>query len=284
MPGDAEPAPDDEAKIADAELLFTDAPVPRQAVPRPETPGPASDAAYDIQESDQPEPVARPPIVPPTRAEKAAPSRPGRMTLEPSVAVEQVWTRWAEWGTTLTILVAAAAFLVLLLYFALSFEAHGFAVFLLFAGGLVLAILSYPILITLERPVRVTPEQAVRDFYGALSHHVPHYRRMWLLLSRAGRTSASFASFEGFQNYWRTRLAQLRGDRVARTVPLKFQMVGFKAAKSSGLSTINVTYVIEVYARGNTGNGPIATVRIQTSLVKGPDRMWYLDLGSLPEA
>ena len=27
----------------------------------------------------------------------------------------------------------------------------------------------------------MTPEQAVKDYFAALSHHVPHYRRMWLL-------------------------------------------------------------------------------------------------------
>jgi hypothetical protein len=205
------------------------------------------------------------------------------MALEPSEAVEQVWSRWAEWGASLAVLTAAAAFLVVLLYVAVAAEAYTLSVFLLVAGGICLALLSYPVLITLERPVRVTPEQAVRDFYGALSHHVPHYRRMWLLLSRAGRTSGSFASFEGFQKYWRERLARLRGAKIPKTLPLKFQVTGFKSAKSSGLSAITVSYVLEVYARGRTGDGPLASFPVETSLVKGPDRMWYLDLGTLPE-
>ena len=57
---------------------------------------------------------------------------------------------------------------------------------ILLVGGLGAVVLSYPILITLERPVRITPEQAARDYFGALSHHFPHYRRMWLLLSARG--------------------------------------------------------------------------------------------------
>ena len=33
----------------------------------------------------------------------------------------------------------------------------------------------------------MTPEQAVKDYYAAASHHFPHYRRMWLLLSADGQ-------------------------------------------------------------------------------------------------
>ena len=284
MPGDTQPASDDEPVIGDAELLFRDAPAPREEAPRTAAPDPRSDGAYDVEGADDPEPEAPSPAPPTVVSARPERPKPARMSLEPSAAVEQVWSRWAEWGTTLTLLAAAGAMLLLLLYFALAAEAYGLAMFLLFAGGIGLAVLSYPILITLERPVRVTPEQAVRDFYGALSHHVPHYRRMWLLLSRQGRTSSAFASYEGFLNYWRDRLARLRGETIPKTVPLKFQLASFKSAKSSGLSTVNVNYAVEVYARGRTADGPIARFRVEASLVRGPDRMWYLDLGTLPEA
>ena len=77
-------------------------------------------------------------------------------------------------------------------------------------------LLAIPILISLERPVRITPEQAVKDFYGSLSHHVPHFRRMWLLLSTGGRTSGHFSTFPEFKKYWVDRLAKLpRGARGA---------------------------------------------------------------------
>ena len=81
---------------------------------------------------------------------------------------------------------------------------------------MVAVVLSYPILITLERPVRITPEQALRDYYGALSHQLPHFRRMWLLLSTAGRISTAYGSFEGFKAYWKDRLATMRRVTPAR--------------------------------------------------------------------
>ena len=93
--------------------------------------------------------------------------------------------------------------------------------------------LAYPILITLERPVRMTPEQAVRDYYGALSHHMPHFRRMWLLLSKAGRISSAFGSFEGFKNYWKDRLASVREGHAGSLTPLVFDVSEFQAEKSA---------------------------------------------------
>ncbi len=56
-------------------------------------------------------------------------------------------------------------------------------------GAVGLLLLCYPLFITMERPIRITPEQAVNDYYAALSHSIPHTRRMWLLLSEEGRYS-----------------------------------------------------------------------------------------------
>lgn len=278
---------DKEPEVADASLYFrheaaSSEPPSRLAESTPAT----GESGYDLQapEARDRDPAPRAPNVPQPRPTKNEPAKTERLALEPSQAVEEVWSRWGEWGASLALLVAASALLAVLLYFALGFEAYGLAVFLFLAGGILLLILGYPILITLERPVRVTPEQAVNDYYSALSHHAPHFRRMWLLLSRSGRTSGAFASFDGFRSYWRARFARLRGDRVPKTLPLKFQVTRFKAAKSAGLSTIVVSYHVEVFARGRTSDGPLATFRIETSLVKGPDRMWYLDVGTLPEA
>ena len=91
-------------------------------------------------------------------------------------------------------------------YFLWSVENLAPAFLTLVVGAVGAITLSYPILITLERPVRVTPEQALRDYYAALSHHLPHFRRMWLLLSTAGRISNAYGSFEGFKAYWTDRL------------------------------------------------------------------------------
>jgi hypothetical protein len=225
----------------------------------------------------------------PLDAEPAKPRKPTagpeprtRPMFEPSEAVEQVWSRSAEWGLTITVVAVVAVVLFIVLYSLVANELFGPAVIVLIAGGLGLAFLAYPMLITLERPVRMTPEQALNDFYGALAHHFPHYRRMWLLLSTAGRTSGSFATFEGFSKYWTDRLGQLRGERVGSFTPLKFQVAEFKSEKSAGVSEISVQFKLEVSARGQTAQGPIATIPMQMDLVRGPDRMWYLCKGTLP--
>ncbi len=277
----------DSPEIADAEWLVRNERPDRSpsAKPEPLSEDPPRAGDYDL--APPAEGVPRPSTAflsvddDTTRApgEQRARAKPA---LEPSAAVEQVWSRWAEWGPTLIILTASGLGVALLIYFLLSLELFEAAVLCLLAGGVALAVLSYPILITLERPVRVTPEQAVTDFYGALSHHVPHYRRMWLLLSTAGRTSGSFASFEGFTNYWERRLAELRGDKVGRFTPLKFQVADFKSDKSAGLSVVDATFRIEVSIRGRLDEGPVASIPVETSLVRGTDRMWYLDQGALP--
>ena len=285
------PSPDDAdaPEIADASALFRDPPAP-QTPPKAPRPGAADDLGqYEVEDGDEP-PRAAPtsPFYPDEpRAASAPKDRPrasaaSRSRLEPSEAVEQVWTRGAEWGGTLALLIVAAVGLLVLLYATLSIEMYGLAFLLLLGGGLVLAFLSYPILITLERPVRITPEQAVNDYAAALSHHFPHYRRMWLLLSRDGRVSGEFASFEGFRSYWKKRLAALKAGRTSGLTPLKFQVTKFRSEKSAGKTAIDASWTVQVFVRGRTQEGPIEEFRVSSSLVKGPDRMWYLDKGTLP--
>ena len=112
---------------------------------------------------------------PTAQAEDARPSRPSKTEqsadspmLDPSALVEEVWSRTAEWGPTLLVVGAWVTFIVLFVYFGLGTEHIWTALLTLLVGGMVAVVLSYPILITLERPVRITPEQAVRDYYGAL--------------------------------------------------------------------------------------------------------------------
>jgi hypothetical protein len=196
--------------------------------------------------------------------------------------VPQVWSRGAEWGPDLLRIGLAVLACLVLLW--LSFDLANLtpAVVILMAGIGAIAVLSYPLIITLERPVRVTPEQAVRDFFHALEHHKPHYRRMWLLLSAAGRISGEFGSFEGFRRYWKRRLAELRGDRVAATTPLVFEIENFQAERSEDKRTAEARFAVAVFARGHRSEGPIATIPVATTLVRGPDNQWYLDRGTLP--
>lgn len=287
--GKIPPSDEDSPSIADVEGLFRDTPAP-DPVSRPpiginrvggdhyeveDSPAGMSANASDIPSA----PIPRVEEVGKKNSTKASNAK---SRLEPSEAVEQVWSRGAEWGGTISRLAIAFGVIGVLLYGLLSAEFFFLAFVCLLSGGLVLVLLSYPILVTLERPVRVTPEQALRDYFTAVSHHVPHYRRMWLLLSNAGRVSGSFASFEGFEAYWKELLQRLRSDRASSYTPLKFVVEDFKSEKSAGLTEIQATYTVKVYVRGQQQEGPVETFRVATSLVKGPDRMWYLDRGTLP--
>jgi hypothetical protein len=284
MPEERERASErDEPEIADAAQLFRDdAPSPPPARLDNAVVAPSEADAYAIEEgesaSDEPPPAAAAP-----RTQKASP-RPSRSSSSSATAatVDQLWSRTAEWGPNLALLVIVGLFIVLLVYQTSSDLALSF--FLLVLGCAVMLVLSYPLVITLERPVRITPEQAVNDYFGALEHHVPHFRRMWLLLSSAGRVSSSYASFEGFKAYWKNRLAQLRGDRAGKLTPLVFKIDDFKSEKSAGQSAIDAKFTVNVFIRGRQNDGPIESIRVALDLVRGSDQMWYLNKGTLPGA
>jgi hypothetical protein len=169
----------------------------------------------------------------------------------------------------------------LVVEFVTGFEHFGLSFLVLVVGGLVAAVLSYPILITLERPVRMTPEQALRDYYGALSHHFPHFRRMWLLLSSAGRSTTGYGSFEGFKRYWRERLDGLRAGHAGGMTPLVFDIADFDADKSAGKVRVEASFTLKVYVRGRRQAGTIHSIPMRLALVRGPDKMWYLENGTL---
>ncbi len=206
-----------------------------------------------------------------------------RMVAPETPAVEQVWSRASEWGQTLAVLAAWLVAVLFLAYLTLGAEWYAFTALLLAFGGLGAVLLSYPILITLERPVRITPEQAARDFFSALSHHLPHHRRMWLLLSTRGRVSPQFASFEGFRNYWKGRLQQLREGHAGQYVPLSFQVGEFQAEKSAGKTEIDARFRLRVFVRGRRDQGPIWSLVLRRSFVRGPDGMWYMNDGTLSD-
>ncbi len=204
--------------------------------------------------------------------------------LDPSSLVDEVWSRAGEWGGTLVVIGAWLAVVVLAFFFFWEQDLYGLSFLALLIGGLVAAILSYPIVITLERPVRVTPEQAVRDYYGALSHHLPHFRRMWLLLSKAGRISTAYGSFEGFKTYWTDRLRGLKQGHAGAWTPLVFEVEDFKADKSAGRVKIDAEFRLKIAVRGQRQAGSIHVFPMHIGLVRGPDRMWYLESGTLPQS
>jgi hypothetical protein len=193
--------------------------------------------------------------------------------------VDPVWTRMGEWGPDL-VRVGGMGLATLVLAWLFGFSSIGVLIFL--AGGAATVLLSYPLLVTMERPVRITPEQAVKDFFAAGSHHFPSYRRMWLLLSEAGRRSGPFSSFEVFREHWQGRVARWRSTGGGgKFTPLKFEVDGFRADKSTGKETSRASYTVNVYVRDREDAGPIESFRMNHGLVRGPDRMWYLNQGVL---
>lgn len=293
--------PDDERDSADANWIFQEdaersRPPGPEPAPEPHTPG----DDYDLIEAEGgapsrsvPEPELEPDLAPPPRAavevsatrEQATPRvpRPERGANDARARVDPVWSRWGEWWPTILSLLLIGSITAALAYATFDLDDLTLSLAVVVVGGLLALVVSYPIVITMERPVRVTPEQAVNDYFGALCHHRPHYRRMWLLLSTEGRICGEYGSFEGFRSYWTRRLDQLRAGRASRWTPLVFQIEGFESEKSAGKSEIDVRFSVSVFARGQRDQGPITTVPLAISLVRGPDRMWYLNRGTLPQ-
>lgn len=189
--------------------------------------------------------------------------------------VEKVWTRWSEWkepaiwsagGVVAAILIwlGGAYISVLTLLIALAYG-------------------SYHLVITLEIPVRVTPEQAVREFFGSLNHRLPNYARMYSLLTAEGRESDAFAEFSGFRAYWHSQLARLVRSPVWM-VPLEFGIDGFKCRYNAERVMAAVRYKLRVTPRGSqASDDPIAEFDVQNLAVKGPDGQWYLNIGLFPD-
>jgi hypothetical protein len=144
-------------------------------------------------------------------------------------------------------------------------------------------VLCYPIFITLERPVRITPEQAAKDYFAMLSYPRPFYPRMWLLLSTAGRSAREFSSYGQFKSYWKRKLGQIQGGGAPFFNPLHFKVENFTSQKSVGQTAVSAKYTLKVF-RGEprSGSKELVSYLVSTSLVKGSDRMWYLNSGTLP--
>jgi hypothetical protein len=288
------PRREPDPEIAGAEGLFRgdSALKPKHVPEHMITPGSASNEVFDLAESpssDDLPPLS--PVAPGTGAGPTSQSRQPRdrktdavvdqAQLDPAALVPEVWSRQAEWGPTLILVGSWVAFILLFACYGLGAEYFWYAMLTVLVGAIVAAILSYPIWITLERPVRITPEQAVRDYYGSLSHHFPHFRRMWLLLSSAGRISNAFGSYEGFKAYWKDRVRLMREGHAGSFTPLVFEIGDFRAEKSAGKVRIDTEFNLKVWVRGKRRAGAIHAIPMKIALVRGPDRMWYLEDGTL---
>lgn len=286
-------AHEDDDPIADAGFLFREETTPRKSsTPAPSGGAPADLGGYDLEGDDPPDdtsPVAPPiPVATPTpraaRRPRVDPELPELPEAPPAARVDQVWSRWAEWWPSL---MAQAVVAIVTIYLAsVTFAVNDLVtpLIVLFLGLVAFMVVSYPIFITLERPTRMTPEQAARDYFAALSHVRPHYRRMWLLLSSEGRESRDFSTFPEFKAYWKAKVAGLKKGQVGTFTPLSFKVADFKAEKSAGKTILDAKYTVVVTVEGTEPASKLAGAIISGGFVKGPDSQWYLNQGTLPEA
>ncbi len=280
----------DDSGIADANFLFEDAEKPaRRAEPAKAPIVDREVEGYGVlgeDPSEEPEdPPTRPPIAERPRKKPVIPNVPDGVSTEEvgTAQVITVWTRWGEWGPTLLRMAAVGFGTILFVYLFGGLFGGQISALIVMVAGLAILAMAYPIAITLERPVRLTPEQAIKDYFAALSHHYPAYRRMWLLLSEQGRQSGGFGNFEAFRSAMKRRLAELARSGGKSQKPLAFEVADFRAEKSAGLKTIDATYTLRVSERG-AGGEPLDSWEIATTLVRGPDSMWYLNSGVIPRS
>ena len=258
------------------------------ASPRPAPPEPSEAPASP--RAPAPSKAPTPSKAPEATEAPDVPTRPERERVKPTAdesleasTVDPTWSRAAEWGPALIRITIALVATIGLFWIFLSVGSTSMAFLGLLVGTIVCGLLSYPIAITLDRPVRMTPEHALTDFYEAMSHHLPQHRRMWLLLSDDGRRSKRFRSYKAFRAYHRRRLAEIRGSGN-RWTPVKAKIDQVQADKSAGKDVVSASYHLTITLRGKPDASPLYSKELRTTLSRGPDRMWYLDDGTLPPA
>ena len=258
----AQPTEDDEEgvsyRLADPEPAKL--PVPEPSLPEPPLPG---------VETEKPESTFRAANEANDKElhEEDFPDEPPEVT--------EVWSRWAEWKQPVIWMGGGLAVATLIMF------GGPWVATLVFLAGLSFG--AYYIVISLEVPVRVTPEQAVREFYAAAAHRLPHLHRMYALLTSDGKHTEEFADFADFRAYWKAEIARLSSS-PPWLVPLEFRIEGFEHRYNGEKSLALVRYILNVSPRGRPeSNQPIAQFEMHNLVVKGPDGQWYLNDGTLPE-
>ncbi len=92
---------------------------------------------------------------------------------------------------------------------------------------------------------------------------------------------AEFGSFPAFKAYWTGRLARWKADARSQGVlnPVTVEVADFKSEKSAGQTEIDGEYTARVLVPGSSE--PVASYRVSARLVRGADKMWYLESGTL---
>jgi hypothetical protein len=255
---------------------------------------PGDEVGYRLAEPEA-APIPAPPLSPPSELPPSAPHAavsPTESTFQPATeegksegvvaefpdeppVVDEVWSRWAEWKEPLlwsgggialaTLIVFGGPWVAIALFVVAS--AYG----------------AYYVVISLAVPVRVTPEQAAREFYEAAGHRLPNFRRMFVLLTSDGRVSDDFTDYASFRSYWQMQIARLSRS-PAWLVPLEFRVEGCRCRYNGEKTLAAVDYTLRVSPRGAPASSePAAEFQMRILAVKGPDCQWYLNDGTLPE-
>jgi hypothetical protein len=194
---------------------------------------------------------------------------------DPPPEVSRVWSRWAEWQEPLIWSSAGVALAILIVY------AGGYVAILMFL--LAISYGAYCVVTSLEIPVRVTPEQAIQEYYAAANHRLPNFRRMYALLTDDAKRCAAYSYFAQFRAYWMQQIARFSRSPTW-LVPLEFRVEGFKCRYNQDKTLAAVRYVVRVAPRSQSESAqPSAEFDVRNLAVKGPDGQWYVNDGTLPE-
>lgn len=213
---------------------------------------------------------------------RISPDRSGRIE---SARDFPLWSRRKESGPDLFRVLFSAGVTLILAWIFADWNTIHISGWVTVLGTLVTILLAYPLVVGLERPVRSSPERAVRDFFEALEHHGPLYPRMWLLLTPEAQNAAHYSEFSGFRRYWKGRIQEWRhrGDAWAGT-PVVLTIDSLRANPDPHEPLVrHVKFDLAVSVRGRRSSGPVARYSMQWTAERGRDGQWYLREADPPE-
>lgn len=195
------------------------------------------------------------------------------------------WTRFEESGPAIFRVAAAGMGTLVLAWLFAGWQTLHIAGWICVLGAILTTAMAYPLVVGLERPIRMSPERVVRDYFEALEHHGPLLRRMWIFLAPEGRQGRYFANLDQFQFYWKRRIREWRhrGDGLPMT-PVSISIENFQQTFDPEIDNLrHLKFTVAVSLRGKRDKGPVSTYQVEWSAVKASDRQWYLLNGDLPE-
>lgn len=213
---------------------------------------------------------------------RIAPDRSGRIE---SARDFPLWSRAKESGPYLFRVLVTAGIMLILAWIFADWNTIHISGWITVIGSIASIILAYPLVVGLERPVRSSPERAVRDFLEALEHHGPLFARMWLLLTPEGQNTSHYSEYTGFRRYWKGRIQEWRhrGDAWAGT-PVVMTIDSLRANPDPHDPLVrHVKFDLSVSLRGKRSAGPVARYAMNWTAERGRDGQWYLSQADPPE-